>query len=351
MIFNILKVKPDLIEKAKSSLFKDLRGKKFWDPAGFVPSVDDAASNASKDYAKYLYLRKYPSVIWKWLGIFIGCFVFLFFLFVFLDLFFVNFLLVILFFIFLFAAFSNLRKVQRSVVKIEVANENNFLFLKESSAQRWKKYKDLYPEIFNRGDDSQRVEDCFWGIVDVGKSKVSFVSGIFHFVTVSYDSRGRQSRHPYWFNFFIAKLPSEINSRFFLYPEGVFSKIKNFFSKKKVHTSSVDFNKTFAFKYKGKKSEKELDILKVLSPRVQEELLRLNAYKRKSFGFFKRKTSGISVLFTRDSVVFFMPGKVIKKGKTNFLKSPSINEADKVYLNKELEFMVNISNDISKYLD
>ena len=351
MVFNILKEKPDLVYKAKASLFNGLSSAEFWDPTGLVPGVDEARDKGAVVHAKYLFLKNNPGLVLKHLGLMFGVFVLLFLVFAFLGVWFVNFLLFVAFVILVFVAIYRLNRVRREVVKLEVADKNGFLFLAERSPTRWQKYKALYPEVFDKGRESQRVEDCFWGSVNLNGLKTSFVSGIFYYVNVSYDNKGNRRRHPRWSNFFIAKLPSRNESRFFLYPQSFFSKVGNFFSRKKVHTSSVDFNKAFAFKYKGKRSEKELDIVKILSPGVQEELLKLNEHKRKSLGFFERRTSGISVLFADDSVVFFSPGRLLRKTKTNFLKSPEIKEEDLVFLKEELESMISISNNITRYLD
>jgi hypothetical protein len=243
--------------------------------------------------------------------------------------------------------YASLNRLGKDLIKLQIANENNWLYEPNQDPNLWQNYANQFPEIFKKGEKNQNLEDIFWGALKNGENYNYFVSGLFHYTTTSRDSKGRRHDTIHTNNFFAIKLPKKLNSRFYLYPENTFSKIGNFFTKKEINTESIKFNKTFAFSYNGSKGEKALEIVKTLSPRVQEELLRFNDNNKKKNSFH----GGISVLFVDDIVLFSSSGPLISKLKTNFLKSIVISLDDKEILSKQITEAINITSQMSKYLD
>lgn len=168
----------------------------------------------------------------------------------------------------------------------------------------------------------------------------NFYTGLFSYDIETRDSKGRTQTTTYKRHFFAIKLDKSIKARFFLYPENVFSKIGNLFTKKEINTESIEFNRTFAFSYDGRKNESAFDIVKVLSPSLQLKLLDLN----------KRKKD-MNVLFMNECVFFDFRGKLLKKMDTNLLKDIEISQKDKDLIKNELNNLIEISREVVDCLD
>jgi hypothetical protein len=345
--FDFMKLeRPEYIERSRNEIFKEYSDKnEFWDPAGDPLENSSIKEENVKNHSKYLFIKENPehikktfrrmySFFWISFGIILIINILTFFLLLFPS------IIILTLILMLPLGYSfYLKNLVKDMVKLEIALENKYLYWPEPNPGLWTKYKKSYPEIFQKGDKRQNLEDIFWGINEYHGMKNYFVSGLFNYTIVTRDKNGKKE-HNYTDHFFIIKLPKKINSRFFLYPENIFSKIKNYFTNKKINTESISFNKAFAFSYKDKKNDKEMDITMILTPRVQEELLKM-----------KEKKQGLSVLFSEDSVVFYAKGVLLRKIKTNFKKSPKINEEDKKIIKEELNKMVKVSCEIAKYLN
>jgi hypothetical protein len=319
-----------------------------WDPSGSLPNLNAIKEENVKEYARYLFLKNNPNYSKKvFLTIFITS-VFIFMLSFFIDVIFrilaISFLILtsIIFYLYLYM-------MRKDIIKLIVAIENNFLYWPNPDRLRWINYFKLFPEIFNRGDKNQSLEDIFWGEIDYENRKNYFVSGIFNYTITSYDSENREKDTKYTDHFFIIKLNKKLNSRFYLYPQNIFSKVKNLFVKKDIKLESLRFNSTFSFSYNGKKDEKAIEIVKTLSPRVIEELLKLYDFKTGKKLF--KKSDNFSVLFTNDCVVFYFSGYFIENLRTNFAFSNKISEKDKIFLDNELKTMIKLGSEMVKYLD
>ena len=59
----------------------------------------------------------------------------------------------------------------------------------------------------------------------------------------------------------------------------------------------------------------------------------------------------MNILFTQDCVIFLFTGFLLKRFKTNLFKSVEINEEDKNFITNKLDTLIDISSDISHYLD
>ncbi|MCC7574775.1 hypothetical protein KO361_04245 [Candidatus Woesearchaeota archaeon] len=360
MVFGFLNLaKEEHIEQAKKELYSNLpQNHEEWDPTGKSPVVSLIKEKNVKNHAKYLFLKNNPGYVKKTFLKIIGIIILAFTISRLLShytqtsFFIMNTLIIIGSFILLIVFHFKVQSIRRDLIKLEVAKENNYLYWPDKNHKLWRDYAHKYTEVFNRGDQDQNLEDIFWGTTNINGKKHNFTSGLFNYTRVSRDNKGNTKHQKFTDHYFIIKLPRRLESRFYLYPEGVISKIANFFTNKKIKTESIKFNDTFAFSYKGKKTDKHMNITQILTPRVQEELVKISDYKKKGNGFFtRRSTNGLSVLFAENAVVFYAPGRILRKTKMNFFKSSDIKEEDKNELKKELETMIKVSDEIINYLD
>ena len=234
---------------------------------------------------------------------------------------------------------KKVKNLQKDLVKLVIAKENKWIYSPDPRLSRWKILRTKFPELFNRGDEGQNLQDEFWGSFEGDRRNVDFWTGIFEYVVVNRDSKGRKRRTTYTRNAFAFRLTKKVNSTFCLKPEKITAKIRNFFSTKEVETESTAFNKAFAFYYDGEKADKEFDIVKTLSPAVQLKLLD-----------FKKSEGPFSVLFVDDVVIFLFDGILLKKMHTNFFQRVEVADQDKVFLREKLEQILEISDDIVQYL-
>lgn len=343
---NFLNKGGDVNPKIVDSQF-DFSGFNPWDPVGSVDLIKIKFKSADV-YAKYLSLKNDPNrakrklIFWSFIAILIfilDVVIFVKFLSFeeYLRLFFLIMSLGILPAIGVYAYYESLA---RDMIKIQIAQSNGWIYDPSEDFEKWRKLKINFYEIFQKGDEKQNVEDQFWGSIIYEGKRYDFYAGLFFYTDVSYDIKGRKQERTFTKHFFSIRLNKTIKARFFLYPEGFGSKFKNFFSTKEINTESIEFNKRFAFSYNGSKDENALEIVKTLSPAVQNQLVNLSKRKRDS-----------SILFS-DSCVFFMfDGFFLKKMKTSLFKGVDIDEADKVYLDNELKVLIDIAVDVAKYLD
>jgi hypothetical protein len=225
------------------------------------------------------------------------------------------------------------------LIKAQIAKEKQWLYNPKNDASKWQQLSKYFPEIFLKGNRSQYVEDQFWGTFEKNSKLTHFNTGRFSYTIESGSGKNRRSTtyHKYYYVFAI---PKDLKSRFHLYPENIGSRIGNFFSKKEINTESIEFNKTFAFSYDGQKGDKALHIVKTLSPAIQEKLINLSKDK-----------SDLNILFAHNTITFCFNGYLITKPKTNLEKEIKLAEEDKEIIEKQMNSLIDISTEMSKYLD
>jgi len=348
-MFGFFKLDLVKIKEAKEKILKDLSNDTaVWDPLGKGPDLNIISRENARNQLIYNELKKNPGYVKKkfyqilLFSLLLGGGVIALTIIFAID--------ARLIFLGIFIAFSlpsayhiKWKKIGKDLIKLQIAQSKGWIYNPSKNSMLWIEYAGIFREIFSKGDESQNFEDIFWGSVKKGLKTHQFVAGNFEYYIVSRDSKGRKHRSKHEENFFIIHLPKDIKTRFFIYPENIFSKIGNFFTKKEVNTESNKFNKTFAFKYNGSKDEKAMEIVKILSPRVQEELIKLNE---------SDKTRGLNVLFSKNSVVFLFKGPMINKMKTDFIfKSTELHQDDVKFIEDRLDTLTDISTEIVKYLD
>ena len=125
--------------------------------------------------------------------------------------------------------------------------------------------------------------------------------------------------------------------------------ILSFFKKRKISTESIDFNKKFYIEVDGKNtSDKIISIIQKLSPAVQEKLLQLADQFPRCTIYFEKDV----FFFLRTGFLFSDPKKPNKvKMKTDFFKKVDIHPDDEKFLEEKMSTLLEIANEIPKYLD
>lgn len=332
----LLKPTNEDVEQAKKEIFK--KAQTPWDPTMSF-DFETVKDNSAEIEAKFENLEKNPNQISKHYGFAWGFFAILFS---------IGLTITILTGIIHFVIFGFIlgilpvgivnqmyKKLGVDLVKLQIAKEKNWIYDPHKNSPKWRQLKDNFPEIFKKGNKNRYVEDQYWGDV----KNTQFHMGLFSY-TVETGSGKNKSSTTYHKNYFAMKLEKPLKSRFFLYPENTFSKIGNFFTKKEINTESIEFNKQFAFSYNGSKGEKAQEIVKTLSPAVQQELLDMN-----------KKKGDFEVLFVNNCIVFLFDGKLLPKPKTNFRKSLKVAKEDKQIIEKQINELITIGSKIYSYLD
>lgn len=344
-MFDILKPSIENRQKAKEE-FKTV-SKQFWDPVDKHLNLGKIEEHTIEINSKLTELKENPKIIKKQLrvGLLIGIIgtILVLFLVSKIDLGEDGFKLAIFGIIMSWMYYTIIktyyRNLAKDLIKAKIAKENGWLYDSEKDTGKWIRMKEYFPEIFRKGNKDQYVDDQFWGITEYRGKHKYFTSGNFSYTVESGSGKNRNST-TYNNHYFIFPLEKEIKARFLLYPEGIGSKFMNFFKKKEINTESISFNKEFAFSYNGQKGDKALNIVKTLSPAVQEKLLKL-----------KEEKGSVSVLFVQNTIVFLFKGFLIKEFYTNFKKEVKIDPRDKESVSRDLNKLIEISNEMGKYIN
>ncbi|MCF7861982.1 DUF3137 domain-containing protein [Candidatus Woesearchaeota archaeon] len=228
----------------------------------------------------------------------------------------------------------SIKKTIIDIIKYNIAVGQKWFYDPYLDSDRGSMLYDKIKEITSIGDNNY-VEDQIWGFHDNQGLRYFFYSGVYVYVV-----RGSKSSTSYENYFFMIKLPKKLRSTFAITPETAFSKIGAFFSKKEINVESTEFNKMYSFSYNGEKDKKAMDIVRTLSPAVQEQLVKLG-----------RDIKGLHILFKEDTVSFLFEGRLLKKPKSKIVGKKEINEDDVREITDKLDSFVTISSGISRYLD
>ena len=233
------------------------------------------------------------------------------------------------------AYYTKILFLQRDLIKLIIAKENNWLYSPDESPSHWRSMVNLYPEFFRKGNKKQNLQDEFWGKFNDQRYTVDFWTGIFE-----YTVKSRKKNIKFKETLFALHLNKKLKTDLRLVPETTMNRFWNFFRKNEINTESAEFNQTFATFYAGTKLEKEMDIIRILTPAVQVKLLDL----KKSVGQF-------SILFRGETLLFAYKGPLLSKMHTNFFKKVEVDPRDREAIRKRLNDILDISSDIIQYLD
>lgn len=228
---------------------------------------------------------------------------------------------------------GSINSIKTDLLKYQVVKKNGWVYDPTPSKSDASLIAKKYSKIFKRGVD-QYVDDQVWGTYKTSSGSRDFHLGSYTYVTEHHTKNGtHRTPHPNYF--FAVRLDKKITKSFMLYQESIFSKIGQKFSDKEIDVESIEFNKTFAFSYDGKKQDSSIDIVKLLSPSVQLQLLELNS-----------KGKNLNVLFDSDTIIFLFSGKMFKKFKTKLVDGGDVAKEDSDLFNDYLQSFNQIANGI-----
>jgi hypothetical protein len=221
------------------------------------------------------------------------------------------------------------------LIKLNLVRKNKWYYNPNKSNDKATDLASKYHEIFNlEGGAFGWVEDEIWGNINKSKKRCDFYSGIYH--NTMFNNRGSNVDK----NFFIIKLNKKLQSTFFLYPEDIKSKLKNIINKKEINTESIKFNKLFSFNYNGEKGKSAQEIIKILSPAVQNKLIEL-----------REKRGKYKALFKENVVIFMFDDILYKKPYTKIFRGYRIDERDSKEVENHINTLIDISTDMVKYFE
>ena len=225
-------------------------------------------------------------------------------------------------------------RLQRDLIKIIIAEKRKWIYSPDERKGRWMNFSTRFPRIFRKGNKGQNIQDEFWGKFQ----EMNFWTGIFEYK--ERHGSGKNARDvTYRKTIFTMPLEKKLSTTFELVPEGITQKISDFFSSKDIDVESTDFNKKFTILYAGKKVEKQMDIVQLLSPSLQVRLLDL----WKDQGKF-------SVLFQENIVLYSFEGNLLKKMKSNFFRKIALNPKDEKKMDTRFQIILELTNDILPFL-
>lgn len=253
------------------------------------------------------------------------------------------------------------RALQRDLVKKMIADENGWLYNPRKTRGKWMNLEQKFPEIFQKGNTGQCIQDELWGTFHNEDQEIPFYSSIFEY---QHKSRGRKSEQrvsTYYKTVFAVKLNKTLENDLTLLSGGVGTRALNFLgASKDAQLESEAFNSLFHVKY-SKENEKG-EIFKKLSPAVQVNLVDL-----------AKAEGGISVYFKKDVFLFVYDGFLFESKRrgffskffvslfrmkgvflgmhTDFLKKVEVDPRDEKFLHEKIQKVLSIATEIPQYLD
>ncbi len=328
---SLLKIEEQFLTQSKNELYQNLP--ELWDPTGKI-DVEKIKQNSYELDAKYKYLCENPNIIKNQMitGLKIG----LIGTIILVPLNYYTILgklggyyfLVIPWLFFLVQSFLLYNDEIEDIIKLQIAKKNNWLYDPAEDPVYWEYLEKEIPSFFRKGLGEQKTQNMFWGDINKKNKKYYFHGGEF-----KYNLSNKNFKIE---NYIILYNEKKVETAFKL----VKSTPKNKASKKEIRTESNEFNKRFSFVYNGNKEEEELEIMKVLSPRVQEELIKLHD-----------KNKDIIIIFQDNYIIISEEGPILKNIKTSFNNSHLIDKRDIDFLEEKLNSLSIISAELLKHLD
>ncbi len=229
-----------------------------------------------------------------------------------------------------FFYYGYIHSLERDLVKIMVAQKQNWKYNTQENRTRWQKAVQNFPEFFRRGNNGQNLQDEFWGKFQ-GQD---FYQAVFQYKVKSHGKN--KSNHTYYRTIFAIKLPKALKSTFRLE-----SRSFGFFRfRSSLETESHEFNKYYTVKHNNEEDQAALNVIQTLSPALIEKLIKLKNEEKKPQIFFKE-----------DTVIFMFHGRLLPKMKTNFFRKVELDPRDQEFIENRITKTLKISQEMIKYLD
>lgn len=312
-----------------------------WDP-GLSISNDNLVKNCSKIQAQYLYLEKNYSKAKKKIAYsknvgklgFVISFILMFYIGIGLAAFVL--LICWTYYLSLSAMYKSLAS---SLIKLRIAKKQNWIYDPGDSIEAWENLRLQQPELFQMGIKEHKINEQFWGSTLFENKRYHFYMGNFYY-TETKGSGKDKSDYVVTKHFMTVYMPNRIKARFLLSPQVNFAGMDNTNKQKEITTESNEFNSLYRFSYRGSKDDVSNEIFKILSPAVQEKLIKLAAIRLYP-----------QVFFAENTITFMFGGRWDFQLKTDFKKSLEVYQEDIESMNKEINLLAEISNEIIKYID
>ncbi|MFT4343643.1 MAG: DUF3137 domain-containing protein [Candidatus Woesearchaeota archaeon] len=327
----------DDLEQAQKQLAEDFRKKDVWDPFGYIVNAKEQQKSLQRILASYIFIKQNPSFLKRarlqYNAIAIILFIVSLYLFsshVYIS----SFILALSIFVFITYR-SFVYGFTKSLVKLAIARENDYLYFSTKETNLWDKMKQLHPVVFRRGNSNQYVYDLFFGKVNIKGKPCNFIAGLFTYGVTRHRSKGTHTK-TYVGNFVMLQNDKKFRKSFSV----VSQKAKNVFPFTVIpfKTESLEFNKKFHIYTETKDAESDIGIASVLTPAVVDSIVRLN-----------KETKELIISFADDGLLMHTEGYLLKKMKTKFTKSAEIHPDDKKVIVDKINAIANISGEILEY--
>jgi len=218
---------------------------------------------------------------------------------------------------------------KNEAINILLAEKNGWIFDKHLDFESKKILENHFP-FLSRGE-GRYISNQFFGQTIIENKLVNFWAANLSFVI----GRGKFKTHKKA-TLFAFQIPKKIENPFHIFEEFDLSVLR----KKDFEVESVDFNNAFAIRYSKGNKEAENEIVRILTPGIQQELLDCaKKYGQFGVGFFDD-----TVLFTTESHAL-----------ANFFPHPFsdfvIDPAAEKFLNKQMEDLFIVAGKIFKFVD
>lgn len=234
-----------------------------------------------------------------------------------------------------FFYYGYIHNLERDLVKLLVARKKQWAYNPDESAARWTLSLKKFPRFFTRGNQGQNLQDEFWGTFE----EIDFYQSIFRYQRRTGHGKRRRVK-TYHKTVFAIKLPKNIRNEFQLEPAPLTSWSPFKRKTQTLSTESHEFNQYYKVTYNGQSGHEAINIIRTLSPALLEKLINL-----------KKSQGETDIYFKGESVIFMFSGRLLPKMKTNFFKKVELDDRDQEFIEKRLENIFKISQEMLKYLD
>lgn len=241
-------------------------------------------------------------------------------------------LIVAIFMILLYVAgyiITHAISTKKEAFNILLAEKNGWIFDKYLYFENQTTLENHFP-FLARGE-SRYISNQFFGQTIIENKRVNFWAAKLEFSVGTGKMKTYKNA-----TLFAFQIPKKIENPFHIFEEFDLSVLR----KKDFEVESVDFNNTFAIRYSKGKKEAESEIVRILTPGIQQELLDCaKKYGQFGVGFFED-----AVLFTTESHAL-----------ANFFPHPftdfEIDPAAEKLLNKQMSELFIVAGKIFKFVD
>lgn len=234
--------------------------------------------------------------------------------------------------------------LQTDLVKLEVADENDWVYSPDRDGRRGSLFNRRYANLFTHKDrERPETEDEFWGTYQANRQVMPFWTGLFHYQVESRVRVNKQRRvRKHVWTAVALPLNRRIPHTLLLRAQPLRLRwLRRLFRRRvNLNTASAEFNRRFDVYRDGVEQEDRHAILRILTPAVQVRLLDLHN-EEGEFAFY----------FDHEAIVFIFHGRLMKGMQTDFFRSIELAPEDRTRVQERLDHVLSLSGDIVPFLD